>query len=150
MTGSWGDYCPYGSCINRSTWKLVVKFTVALNVLEQRPSPCAWPHDVTRATAEAMLSADMTDQKPDPVGVLLVMQLLQFSSQSKPLEEIRREVRAVGRQVRQVRQEIKRWEKEAASTATRLLDVRLRPFALALGRLLASDVIRSPTLSRKS
>lgn len=91
-----------------------------------------------------MLCADMTGQKPDPGSVLLVMQLLQFSGPPKPLKEIRREVRAVVRQVRQVRQEITRWEKKVASTATRILDARLRPFALALGRLLASDVLRYP------
>lgn len=138
------NYCPYGSEINQSTWKLVVKFMVALNVLGQRPSPCAWPHDVTRATAGAMVSADMTGQKPDPVSVLLVIQLLHFSGRQKPLEEVRREVRAVVRQVRQVRQEIKCWEKKVVSTASRILDARLRPFALALGRLLAADVLRHP------
>jgi len=42
--------------------------------------------------------------------------------------------------------EVRRWTEQAAAKAASGFDTRLRPFAIALGRLLAVDVEREPVL----
>ena len=82
----------------------------------------------------------MVGQTPDANTVTLAMRLLQLGH-LKPVAEIRREVRGLVQQLRRVQGQVKRWE-ERVSATTQAMDVRLRPFALALGRLLAADAVR--------
>lgn len=68
----------------------------------------------------------------------------------RSIEEVRRDVKAMQRQLKGVLREIREWKKRASIRfSTAPMDTRLRPFALALGRLLANDVLRHPVVQRK-
>jgi len=80
-------------------------------------------------------SIDVEGVITELAGELLSLQIL---------NEGRRELRAILREVKRLARAVLSWEKRSRATATRVLDCRLQPFALALGRLLATDVLRYP------
>jgi hypothetical protein len=89
-----------------------------------------------------MSYGDVVEQEPDAATVVFLTDLLRFVGPPKPLKQVQRETRALIQRCRLVRREVTAWRKRVVSTTVQTVDDRLRPFALALGRLLASDVLR--------